>query len=197
MKRIAIVDDSSFDLELMSNHLKKSNFSVTCYTSGNKLLEEIELNQFDLIILDILMPEINGLEVLQQLRLKFDQMNLPVVMLSALDDYDYVEESVSFGANEFMVKPLDLRLFDLRLKTHLDLKEQFHKTKEVERQRQTRLIVEQYHHELLNPLTIAMNALDDIDHEFKHSNVDIIKQAHARLEETIRKIYQAYKQDLE
>jgi len=197
MKTIALVDDSDFEQKILTAHLQGQGFKVFNFLTAVDFFKELQTQIFDIVILDVLMPEINGLKVLEHIRSKFDQMVLPVVMLSAMDSYDYVEESVLKGANEYMVKPLDFRLFDLRMSTHIKLKELFLERQENERQKNVRSIVEKYHHELLNPLTIAMIATDSISEEMSHAKLDKVKEAHLRLEETIRKIYQVYKKDLE
>lgn len=197
MKKIAIIDDSSFDQSLMTSHLVNKGFAVESFLTGEQFFSALDQQGFDIVVLDVIMPAMSGLEVLEKIREHHHQMILPVIMLSAIDSYDYIQESVSRKANEYMLKPLDFRLFDLRLETHLGIKELYEQNQALARQRHIRLIVEQYHHELLNPLTIATNALHDLDHAFKHDSINVLKQAHDRIEETIRKIYTAYKSDLE
>ncbi len=120
--RILIVDDEPVNLQVLENHLSLDNYSVTQASSGPKALEILRKNpDYDLIILDIMMPKMSGYEVCQRLRQMYPSSQLPVVMLTAKNRVTDLMEGFSSGANDYLTKPFSKDELLTRIRTHLEL----------------------------------------------------------------------------
>ncbi len=103
MKKILIVDDELAILRILSIKLKISGYDVVTACGGQEALEKIESAKPNLMLLDVIMPVVDGFEVLQKLR-KISKM--PVIVLSARPENE--QKALSLGANDFLAKPLDV-----------------------------------------------------------------------------------------
>jgi DNA-binding response OmpR family regulator len=102
-KKILLVDDERAIRKVLSIKLKISGYDVVAASSGREALELIESACPDIMLLDVIMPGINGFEVLQKLR---STSELPVVVFSAKAENG--QKALSLGANDFMAKPIDV-----------------------------------------------------------------------------------------
>jgi two-component system sensor histidine kinase ChiS len=119
---ILIVDDEPINIQVLANHLALHNYDITQASGGIEALELIE-NGFkpDLILLDVMMPQMTGYEVCQKLRAKFPANELPVLMLTAKQQITDVVEGLHVGANDYLTKPISKSELLARIKTHLHL----------------------------------------------------------------------------
>ncbi|NVY96829.1 response regulator transcription factor [Lactobacillus sp. DCY120] len=106
MTTILVVDDELALLELLRYNLEQQQFQVVTAADGQKALELLEQQPFDLVILDLMLPIVSGWEVIQRLRAR--QMSLPVLMLSALDKAPDKVRGLNLGADDYLAKPFDL-----------------------------------------------------------------------------------------
>jgi putative two-component system response regulator len=122
-QKILIVDDDRSNLTLISGLLK--NYSYACETAGNGIeaLEKTESFNPDLIILDIMMPEMDGYEVCRRLRGNYRTEHIPVVVVTALEDKDSKIKSLNAGASDFLTKPIDSTELKVRVANLLRIKE--------------------------------------------------------------------------
>jgi len=119
---ILVVDDDKTSLQVLGKLLTLHNYEVVQATSGMQALEEIEQGlEPDLIILDIMMPQMNGYEVCQKIRQSFPANQLPIIMLTAKDQPSDLVEGLSRGANDYLVKPINRSELVARVKTHIQL----------------------------------------------------------------------------
>jgi DNA-binding NtrC family response regulator len=103
-KSILIIDDEPEILNLLSRFLGKNpNFSVSTFSNPVSAISEIERTNFDLILLDIMMPQMNGLEVLEKIKSKNEDQK--VVMMTAYSTLDKVLKSHKEGATNYVMKP--------------------------------------------------------------------------------------------
>jgi DNA-binding response OmpR family regulator len=102
-KLILVVDDDQLILKMIRIRLQLSGYDVVTVSNGKEALALIGSTQPDIMLLDVLMPGIDGFEVLKRLRI-FSE--LPVIVLSARSEY--AEKAVSVGANDFLAKPFDV-----------------------------------------------------------------------------------------
>lgn len=114
-KRILIVDDSSSNLLLLSNFLESEGYDVTTCFSGKDALKKLKDQCPDLLLLDLMMPGVGGLEVLQTVRSDAGLMNLPVIVISAVGEDEMVSEVQALGVADYMVKPIDFDLIYQRV----------------------------------------------------------------------------------
>ncbi len=128
--RILAVDDAKDTLMLLEFDLAEEGYDVYTADSGEQALSMIESQDIDLILLDMYMPGITGLELLTQLKQNPDYKNIPIIMLSASDDENQVVSALELGADDYVTKPYIAKVLLARMKTSLRLLE---KTLELER----------------------------------------------------------------
>ena len=122
--KILIVDDDSSNLELLEQILLKSNHKLLCADTGEsalKILQE-EQSNVDLILLDLIMPGMNGIELLEKIKLDQHYQNIPIIMLSAVDELDTTAECITLGADDFLFKPINRVLLNARINNALENK---------------------------------------------------------------------------
>ncbi len=116
MKRILIGEDEETIRSLYKIELESEGFEVDVAENGNKVLEKIEENQYDLILLDIMMPGLSGMEVLNQIKEK--QPNMKVVLNTAYSDFK--SDFSAWAADLFLVKSSDIDEFKSKIKALLE-----------------------------------------------------------------------------
>lgn len=122
-KRILVVDDLENNRTLLQDFLTTLGYESIMAENGMKALRQIDEVQPDMVLLDIMMPEMNGLEVLEHLRTSGKLVNLPVIVISALEERDSVIECIRLGAQDFLTKPFDPVLLKARVEASLEKKE--------------------------------------------------------------------------
>jgi len=120
MKSILIIDDDPLIRKTLSSHLAKHGFEVQSAENGEKGLEKYAEMCPDLVLLDIRLPDIDGLEVLRQTREK--QNRATILIMTAYDDMKTTVEAVKLGAFEYLVKPLDYMALDLTVEKAFQVK---------------------------------------------------------------------------
>jgi DNA-binding NtrC family response regulator len=119
MSRILIVDDEPPVREVLTVFLENRGYDAHAVEDGESALAWLESNRPDMVLLDVRMPGMNGLEVLREAtRLHPD---LPVIMISGYADEDIAREALNQGAYDFFLKPFDLGMVEMRLSTRLGL----------------------------------------------------------------------------
>jgi CheY-like chemotaxis protein len=104
-KRILVFDDSSDTVEVVSALVEGKGFSVVTALGGEVALEKVKENQPDLVILDVMMPGMNGLEVLERLRTGPETASIPVIFLTAKDQHSDLHQGYRLGADYYIAKP--------------------------------------------------------------------------------------------
>jgi len=122
-RSILVVDDNPQNREMLARRLQQRAFDVDVAEGGAKALEMVERGDYDLLLLDVMMPEIDGLTVLTILREDYSPAQLPIIMATALDGSADVVEALKLGANDYVTKPLDFDIVLARVNTQLSLKE--------------------------------------------------------------------------
>ncbi len=120
--RILVVDDNAGNREMLSRRLEREGYSVDTAENGRAALEKLETGAFDLVLLDIVMPELDGFAVLQSIRANQRWKEVAVIMISALDEIRSVVRCIEMGAEDYLPKPFDPVLLRARIGAILDRK---------------------------------------------------------------------------
>ena len=102
---IMVVDDDPHMVTLLRARLEQREFNVMCAYSGLQALADLKKQKPDLILLDIMMPEMDGLEVLKRLKAAPETLSIPVILLTALDQLKDISKGYEIGADHYITKP--------------------------------------------------------------------------------------------
>jgi len=117
--RVLVVDDEPDLLELVHYNLTKAGYDVACVTSGAEALSHVRMHTPDLILLDVLLPDIDGLEVCKVLRRNPQTGTIPIVMLTARSEDADIVAGLEIGADDYLTKPFSPRVLLARIKAVL------------------------------------------------------------------------------
>lgn len=119
---ILIVDDDEDNRTMLSRRLQRLGFQTTTADHGRSALEKLKAGQFDLMLLDVQMPELNGYQVLECLKADPAIRDIPVIVLSASDETERVARCIEMGAEDYLPKPFDPVLLQARIGASLEKK---------------------------------------------------------------------------
>jgi CheY-like chemotaxis protein len=156
--------------DMLSRRLSRRGHTVVMAENGQKALELIEQQSFDVVLLDIMMPGISGIEVLEIIRQSYSASDLPVIMATAKGDSEDVVAALKLGANDYVIKPLDFPIVLARVQAQL---ETYH------------------HHKTLKERTQKLEAqvgdsFEQIDSQRLRSLIDIGENDRFELKSTLR-----------
>lgn len=120
--KILVVDDSQVIRKTLNKRLQVQGYAVTEAKSGSEALERLKKEAFDLILLDVIMPDMDGNETLQEIRKLFGPAQLPVIMSTAMDQSDDMVVSFRLGASDYVTKPINFPVLQARVATQIALK---------------------------------------------------------------------------
>ena len=199
--KILVVDDIKTNCDVLKRRLENNNFNVEVSMSGKDALEKISESQFDLILLDVLMPEVNGLEVLIKIREQYSADKLPVIMVSSFDDVESISKCIQLGASDYLPKPVNSTILTQKVASTLERKSL--------REREEQLLSELHKQAITDEMTGVPNrrfvferlekSFDDIEENSKEHfataifDIDHFKQVndtygHAAGDEIIKKV---------
>jgi diguanylate cyclase (GGDEF)-like protein/PAS domain S-box-containing protein len=127
---VLVVDDNELNRDALSCLLRFHRYEVEVGADGHEALALLESRSFDLVLLDVEMPGLNGLEVLTQIRATRNQTDLPVIMVTASGQGPAIVEAFDLGANDYLTKPIDCPVALARIATHLSHKRVFETLRE-------------------------------------------------------------------
>ena len=119
---LLVVDDNEINRDMLSRRLSRRGHTVATAEDGHIALDLIEQNAFDVILLDIMMPGISGIEVFKTLRQSYSHADLPIIMATAKSEKEDMIAALKLGANDYVTKPLDFPVVLARVNTQLSLK---------------------------------------------------------------------------
>jgi two-component system phosphate regulon response regulator PhoB len=118
-ERILVVDDEEDILELLRFHLAREGYQLTLAATGEEALKKAKLDTFDLIVLDLMLPGLDGLEVAKALKADARTRGVPIVMLTAKGEDADVVTGLEIGADDYVTKPFSPRVLSARVKAVL------------------------------------------------------------------------------
>ena len=120
---ILIVEDEEFNRDIMARRLQSCHYNLRFAVNGQEALDKVAEQKPDAILLDIMLPEIMGLQVLHTLRQQFSMVDLPIIMVTAIDEDQRIIRALELGANDYISKPINFPILVARLQTQLSLKQ--------------------------------------------------------------------------
>jgi DNA-binding response OmpR family regulator len=200
---VLIVDDIATNIEVLAGALK-DEYAIKVAISGKKALEIANAFHIDLILLDIMMPQMDGFEVCRQLKADPKTAHIPIIFLSARDGVDDVVGGLKLGAVDYVSKPVDPTILRARLSAHLTLA-----TAMSDLKRQNELLAENAHlredvermtrHDLKSPIAVALHGSQALlageltDNQ--RLNARMIEQAAGNALEMINRTLDIYKME--
>ncbi|WP_366525049.1 response regulator [Acaryochloris sp. IP29b_bin.137] len=121
--KLLVVDDVEANRDMLGRRLQRKGYDVALADSGEAALELIATTDIALVLLDIMMPGMGGIETLKRIRQTYSQEQLPVIMATAKDASEDVVEALELGANDYITKPIDLPVALARIQSHLKTRE--------------------------------------------------------------------------
>jgi len=119
---LLVVDDNPTNRDLLTRQLARHGYIVAAAADGNEALERLEAQDFDLVLLDVIMPGMDGVETLHRLKSDDRLSEIPVIMLSSLDEVESAIRCIEAGAEEFITKPVQPSLLEARIAANLEVR---------------------------------------------------------------------------
>jgi two-component system, sensor histidine kinase and response regulator len=180
---ILIVDDQPDNFDVIETLLFRENYQLHYASSGIKALERIDTIQPDVILLDVMMPDLDGVTVCRRIKEQAKWQHIPIIIVTALDSKEDLALCLKAGADDFISKPVNGLELRARVRSMLRIKKQYDALKESLKMRQS--MSEMVVHDLRSPLTLIMGAasmLKKIDNqEKKKQKVEQILNGSKRL----------------
>lgn len=120
--KMLVVDDDFLNRTLLATNLEEQGYSVETAEDGRQALDLLRAGKFDVVLLDILMPEMDGYQVLDEIKRDEALKHLPVIVISAVDEMDSVVRCIEMGATDYLPKPFEPALLRARINASLAAK---------------------------------------------------------------------------
>ena len=122
--KVVIVDDEPVNLEIIKGFLEEMSLEMKLYSNGNDFLDHLSEDEPDLLILDLMMPNMDGYSVIRQIRSEYSPLELPILVVTANEQERISHHSLSLGANDYLIKPLVGMELRMRVQSQLSLSRQ-------------------------------------------------------------------------
>lgn len=171
--RLLVVDDSAANRAMLVRRLQRQGYAVEEASSGQEALDRVAAENFDLVLLDLMMPAMDGFEVLARMKQDRRMRNSPVVMISALDEINSVVRAIEMGAEDYLLKPFDPVLLRARIGALLEKKRLRDELTVQEKMASLGALTAGIAHEIKNPLNFVLN--------FAELSEELAAELHTRL----------------
>jgi two-component system, NtrC family, sensor kinase len=155
--RILVVDDSAANRSMLVRRLQRQGYAAEEARGGSEALDRIAAENYDLVLLDLMMPIMDGFEVLARMKQDRRMRTVPVVMMSALDQIDSVVRAIEMGAEDYLLKPFDPVLLRARIGALLEKKRLRDELTVQEKMASLGALTAGIAHEIKNPLNFVLN----------------------------------------
>ncbi len=119
--KILLVDDNKITLKLVTKYLEGNDFDVQVAMDGEECISILNNEKPDVILLDVMMPKLDGYETIKQLKSNENTKDIPVIIVTALNDITNQVKAISSGADDFLSKPIEEKLLIAKIKLFTDL----------------------------------------------------------------------------
>jgi diguanylate cyclase (GGDEF)-like protein/PAS domain S-box-containing protein len=120
--RLLIVDDNEMNRDMLARRLQRKGYEIGLAENARHILQRVKDDRVDLVLLDIEMPEVSGLDALKTLRESYSAIELPVIMVTAKNQSEDIVKALDLGANDYLTKPIDFPVAAARIGTQLSHK---------------------------------------------------------------------------
>ncbi|MCB9063394.1 MAG: response regulator [Halobacteriovoraceae bacterium] len=186
--KVLVVDDDMVNGKYLSKQLLKEDLETEFLSDGTKCVETVMSGDFDLVLLDVIMPNITGVEILRKLRETYQPLELPIIMVTARDETDDIVEALNLGANDYLTKPVNVQIAKARVSNQLMIKNFYLSSIEKKKLETLNAMIITYNHEINNPLAIAMGNLKENKDDLSDKNYNKIREAIERITDIVKKI---------
>jgi len=121
---ILIVDDISTNIQLMTTVLERENYTIISTTNSEEAIQIAKTNDIDLILLDIVMPNINGFQLCKSIKNNDFSSDIPIIFISVLPFPENIVKGFEFGGVDYIIKPYNKQEFIFRIRTHINYKKE-------------------------------------------------------------------------
>ena len=184
--RLLIVDDNEVNRILLERLFRSQGYETDSAVDGQAALQQLQAHPFDIVLMDIMMPVMDGLTALEHIRASEDTASLPVVLISAMSDADDIVRGLELGANDYITKPVDMEIAIARVKTQITLKLLMDERKAtIQRMEESQKMRDQFFrmasHDLKGPLTnlrvsqMLMQELVDANNDKAHRILETMR----------------------
>lgn len=192
---ILVVDDDFASRLMLKKALERDDYSVTLCSSGSEALELLRKSRFDLVVTDLIMHGISGLDLLKEV--KAVDKDIATILLTGHASIETGIQAVRLGASDYMLKPINLEELQIRIRRafeRVDLERRLH---EAERKLTYSATIATTNHEINQPLTVIISALDMIKMEMQRLNlesprllnyIDLMSKSSHRIAEILRRM---------
>jgi DNA-binding response OmpR family regulator len=186
---ILLVDDAPRNLQVLVNILREEDCKISVATSGRKALEIIRHIHPDLILLDIIMPQIDGFQVCKTLKASPDTKDIPIIFLSARIETEDILKGFDLGAVDYITKPFNKAELQARIKIHLELRKAQKAIICLERTNAAMAAAVTARHEINQPLTVLLGNLELFRRSIVNDHLTEQQERFlAKMEDSIEKI---------
>ncbi len=119
---VLVVDDNEYNRDMLARRMTRLGYQVSVACDGLEALEALENNAFDLVLLDVMMPRLDGVGVLRRMKARQQWQDIPVIMISALQEIDSIAHCIEMGAEDYLPKPFDPHILKARVAACLEKK---------------------------------------------------------------------------
>lgn len=183
-----IVDDDQITSRILSQRLSKRGFTVVYVGSGRECLESLQFDTPDLIMLDIVMPEMSGIQLLQSIRSVYSSIDIPIIMATVKNEAEDIVETLKFGANDYIQKPVNIDIAEARINAQINAVRNYRDAMEKKEVEALNTLIATYNHEINNPLTIAFGLLRKAKKEQSLEYFDKIGESLQRVTNIVKEI---------
>lgn len=159
MKKLLLVDDDQMNGKFLQSRLQKRGFECDYVMSGKECLEALKDDKYGLVLLDIMMPDMSGIEVLEEIRKDKKPVELPVIMVTAKDKAKDIVDALKKEASDYLTKPVNIEIAVARINTQLQVLALVDESLKSKQLSTITTMVTTLNHEINNPLAIAVGNL--------------------------------------
>lgn len=119
---LLLVDDNELNRDMLARRVRQQGYTFDLAENGREALEKMSVTSYDLVLLDIMMPEVDGYTVLQQAKSSETLRHIPIIMISAIDEIENTARCIEMGADDYLTKPFNPTLLKARVQSSLEKK---------------------------------------------------------------------------